>query len=505
MPTPQPRRIPFPLGGVHRGFGHADQPEHTTPDAMNVWPSQPTSGRRRGGTRPDLRSVGSVGGAPYHWCDIAWKATGTTQANYVNRQTAVVHASGVSSSATGASWTSRIGVAPGSDFCSVAGYQQNVVMASIGLEKIRYYDLAGASAGNLTDDVVAGTAPTYAGVVWTWAGRLMVAGLKDAPHVVRGSAVGDFLDWDSSSVDLDSSFSLSGGGNTILGEPVVVGFAHNHDCSLVGGPNSCYMIRGNPKGSTGAIYGLSREIGPVSMSAICKADGNTYFMSRVGLAVIDEGCGHAPRLVSDDNIPNELVGVDPGAGDWCAVGYDMRWGMVHVYAHRGSSYYYWVYQTKTRSWWPMSTGNSLRLCASLPNIAGANVASVIAVGSGGSAYTWDRSVTSESMASYVDFTPFNLAESPDDEGLLVKINAELAEDSDDVPFEIYTGESLQEAANAATPRVTGTFGVQGVNMPRRCRLRDKAARVRFKASGGDRLSVESLLATTVPVSTRRPV
>lgn len=507
MPAPQPTRLPFPVGGVVRGVAFADQPQNTTPHALNIWPSQPSSGRLRGGTRPSLVSLSGGPGAPYHWCDLAWKGAQTGQSTFVNRGVAVVGANGTYTS-TGGAWTPRIATAPGGDFASVAAFQQKIFQASHTLQKIRYYDMAAGTSGNLTDDATAGTAPEYAGVVCTNGGRLLVAGIKDEPHVVRGCKIGDFLDWDDSSPAGSSAFSSTGTGNATIGEAVCVLHAHNHDCTLVGGPASLYVMRGNPSGASGNIYVISRGMGPISMAAIATAgdgvNGGTYMLTMMGPYVVPPGCGEGMQAIGLPNIPDELVGLNPGNGDYGSVAYDQRWRMVHFYANWASGEKaYWVYQIESRSWWQMSTSLTIQMAAQLPTLGSADVATVVPMTSGGQAYKYDRSSTGESIDSDFDYL-IPLA-GPGDEGLLVALNAELAEDSSDVDYAIYPAASLQQAANAVTPLSTGKWSRQGLNIIRRCRVRGSAVRVNLSASGNDRLSIESLLPTIAVVSARRSV
>ena len=511
MPN-NPLRLPFPMGGVSKRFGHSDQPPSTTPSALNVWPAQPSTGRLRGGTRPDLTSLGgSVSGVPYHWCHLRYKGTGTNNQTFVNRRIAVVHAGGTSVTATGSSFGSAIiGTAPASDFCSVAAFQQVLLQASIGTQYIYYYDYVAASGSNLTAAATAGTPPEYAGVICSWGGRVVVAGIKDEPHVVRGSAIGAYLDWDETSTDPDAAFSTTGAGNSAIGEAVVVAFAHNHECLVVGGPDSIYMIRGNPaSNSSGSIYLMSRGVGPLMMAAICKGahpqGGDvTYMMTRMGPAFIPEGCGSAPQMIGIEQIPDELVGVDPGSGDYAACAFDYRWNLLHVYVNRnGGSESYLTFDPKRNAWWPMTFGSTLRLVADMPWLGSNDVASVMAMTSGGAAYSFDASSPSESIASHVDYGPFVMGASPGQEGLLTGFSAVLAEDSDDVTYDAYVGASEQEAANSSTSLHTDSLATLGFNARRHPRLRGYAGRARLSASGSNRLSVEDVLPTIASVSERR--
>lgn len=51
---PQIVDLRFPLGGLHRRSGYQQQQPYTTPDCLNVWPSDVFGERLRGGSRPGL-------------------------------------------------------------------------------------------------------------------------------------------------------------------------------------------------------------------------------------------------------------------------------------------------------------------------------------------------------------------------------------------------------------------------------------------------------------------
>ncbi len=55
MAKSQLARIVWPAGGLHRELPYRQQPPYTTPDALNVRPTDTLEGRLRGGSRPGLR------------------------------------------------------------------------------------------------------------------------------------------------------------------------------------------------------------------------------------------------------------------------------------------------------------------------------------------------------------------------------------------------------------------------------------------------------------------
>ena len=79
MPGHRPFSLRFPLGGLDRRYAFQDQAPYTTPDCMNVWPLDVTSGRERGGVRPGLTSLTTVA-APYGWTTGNYLDSGSKEA-----------------------------------------------------------------------------------------------------------------------------------------------------------------------------------------------------------------------------------------------------------------------------------------------------------------------------------------------------------------------------------------------------------------------------------------
>lgn len=508
MPVVPVTVVPFPRGGVVRSLAFGEHPPRTAFAASNIWPAQPSTGRLRGGTRPDLVAMGATGGTPMHWTDLQYKSTGGTHAAYIHRVTAVVSDGyGTKISADGDAWDAAIAHDPNSDFCSVAAFKQILFQASQGHEDIYYKDYSDASSGTLASNPSppdsTAVPPTYAGCICNWGGALLVGGIKGEPHALRRSALGDPFNWDESDTDPDAAFVTTGAGDAKIGEAIVVVFAHNRDCAIVGSPSSCYVLRGNPS-VNGSIEKLSNHIGPLCMAAICKGwQDDTYMLTRSGPAVIASGCGKPPVMIGGA-IPNDLIGVDPGDGDWASVAYDDRWRMVHFLVNKsGGATAYWGYQVEDKSWWPMTAESTLRLAIEIPRISSDDVASALAVDSDGTVRRFDRSIDVEEIGSYIDLGPFIHSGNPATVGLLHDLNVVLAEDSDPVQVDVYLGASEQEAMNSSDIVATYTFSTPGHNIRRLPRRRGFASKIRLSNPENGRISVEQVLLGMIPVGGRR--
>ena len=67
--------VKFPVKGLERRWGFQGQGPFTTVDCDNVWPTQWSTGRERGGSRPGLSQLTNSisGSSPVNWCEATWQ------------------------------------------------------------------------------------------------------------------------------------------------------------------------------------------------------------------------------------------------------------------------------------------------------------------------------------------------------------------------------------------------------------------------------------------------
>jgi hypothetical protein len=490
----------FPVGGVVRRAAFEAQAPFTTPDALNVWPTQWESGRERGGSRPGLTATGgNLGNTPYNWCTATWAVTG----GGVRREIAVTHAGGTSVSNGAGVWSTHISTAPGSPISSCAVFDGYLFQARSGGTLLHNKLTNSAGAGStITPD--AGTVPTKCGLVVAWGDRLILAGNYDDPYGVYGSRVGvnGWKDWDYSAVDQSAAWSLTGPEGGLISDPVTSLIPHNRDCLLIGCTDSLYVLRGSPTAG-GQAYVLSYEVGPLTQSAWCRT-GNDYVMmlTRDGLYSMAPGCGDPPVSVSREKLPAELSSITPESNDHVALGYDHRWRGIHIYvAPNSGSPSYWFYDLQSGGFWPMSFGVGLRLCPSLRRAATSTKSAILPIASTGALYQFDVDST-ESFQSYYVVGPVKLG-GAHGSGNVMELRAVLAEDSDPVSWGIRTGMSPQEAYAAPESFTGRDWSVPGLNPAQHPRVGGNAAYVMLEGSGSQRISVDELTMLTRETGRRR--
>ena len=464
------------------------QPPFTTPDALNVWPTQWETGRERGGSRPGLTATGSVGSAPYNWCTATWSPV----AGGTRREIAVVHASGTSVSNGAGSWSEYITTNPTSDFATCAVYLQKLYQADGGdTGVVRWVDLKTGVGVGTTLTASVGTAPTKCGLVTVWNDRLLLAGDYANPHMLYASRIGFPLDWQVADIDQGAAWATSGVVGGIITDPITSLIPHNRDCLLVGCTDSLWVIRGNPMAG-GQAYVLSHEVGPLMQSASCKT-GNDYelFLTRDGLYSMKPGCGEPPISVSREKIPDALMAINPENGDHASMGYDHRWRGVHIYVNYNSGdNVYYFYDLQSGGFWPMTFVQEMRLCPSLRRAATTTKSSILPTSSSGQMFQFDTAST-ESFTSRLFYGPFRLG-GEDRKGHILETRAALGTGTDTVSWAIRTGASAEESYTNPDSFVGSDWQHLGLNYAQHPRVGGSFAGVVTEATGTDRISIEEI-------------
>jgi hypothetical protein len=515
--------VELPVGGINRHgpfneqnkYRSSDGQHHyaTTPAAKNVFCLDVTTGRLRLGPRPVLLSLTTLtsSAAPYHWCPVSYLDSGTQEG------VLVCTAQGTYSTLDFVTFTERIDTNPGSNFSTCAYFNGLVYQATSGANCRQAVIPAGASAD--LSNAGGGTAPTNCGLVWVHQGRLALSGKSDGAHQVFMSATGDATNWDYAQTTQGGAWANTGSEAGKIGQMVTAAINHNRDTSIVGSLRSMYGIVGNPRGG-GYTTQISQSIGPLGNNAWCKgidASGanSTFIMSYDGLYILPSGSLGEPRQVSRKKIPNDLIGVDPVAGDRCCIGYDSRWPAIHIsvdYAS-GSDVNY-VYHIPTDSWWEWTLPITPHLYPTFPKAQTTDTSAILPIGSAGSVRQYDYSAAqgggNESFDSYI-FIVVPLAD-PGSVAVLHSITAALAKDSEDCTCEIYVGDSYEQAYTAALAGSSPDFtlddwqytSTQYLNPWQHPRVRGHTAILRIEDSTDRRWIIEQIVARSLALAGRRP-
>lgn len=492
---PQPVVFEFPLGGVSKRFGFENQTPQTTPSALNVWPIEWSTGRARGGVRPGITSTGGAySGTPLNWSDASWNG---------GYGVCLTTSAGTYTTTNGSTWTSRISAPSSSTFASSIVYN-NILYQADASGAVKAYNFGTSGATTLSALVANDVAnsggnnvtppeavPANCGIIYRHAGRLLFAGFPADPHLLVTSRTGNPFDYDFSLGANDPGAAWQSSGIAgIIRNPITSLFSHGNGCLLINSPDSIDVIRGDLLVGSTSIEPLAHEVGPLMQSAICKTDDEwTVFLARLGLYGIQPGCGAAPQQLTTE-IPNELVAVNPGAGDTASVCFDNRYGGVHVYVDKnGGTDSHWFYHLKSKAWWPMSFSvGTMKLACNLKRVASLTKSGLLALRSG-STYQFDTA-SNESIASEVWYGPFLSPEGV--HGKLQYVDVTLSEGSTVGTFGVYGAKSAQEAFARATPNYSWTDEGQQLNYRKWCMVSGSAFYVKVSGTGSNRPCVERI-------------
>lgn len=466
MPQAKPFTITFPLGGLDRQFSIQSQPPYSCAACLNVYPIDTGTGRARGGVRPVLKQLANTGYAPYHWTKISYLDTGPNP-DVVQEGILLCDAGGTRSSVDGATWTELIGTNPASSLSSCVAYNGMVYQASSGSAAVvKQATVLGASEADLSN-AGGGTAPTKCGIVWVHQDRLALAGDFANPHTIYMSAVGDATDWDYSDNTTGGAWTNTGAEGGQLGHAVTAAINHNNDISLIGSIRSIYAVLGNPRVS--GTRRVSDTIGPLNNNCWCKGidangDNSTYLLSYDGLYMIPAGDYTKLVKLSKNKLPVEMTGVNPASGDVACIGFDNMWSGLYITINPNSgSDVNYFYHIPTDSYWPLTLPITPQVYATFPAVQTAVRSSILPISTGGSVRQFDNAElqggSNELIDSYLLLGPIRLGNS-DREGMLTALTAALATGSEAVNWEVYCGDTAEEAYTAAiaasSPNFTGT-------------------------------------------------
>ncbi len=492
---PTPITLAFPSGGLNKSEGFVLQEEGSTPSCSNVWPRQYPGGRRRGGVRPGLTAVPAPTGIPYNWTKASWiggqgVAVTTSAGTYLL-------------DSPGGDWIHKIVDAPVSNFSSCAVYQRKLYQADSGSSVVRWVETEGSTGGNLTATGL-GSVPTKCGLVAVHGDRLVLSGDADDPQLVYMSHIGNATDWDYTKEERSAAWVNSGGTEGHIGENVTSLISHNKSCLLIGCTDSLYVIRGNPTAGNGEIANLSHVVGPLMQSAWCKtASEYTVMLTRQGLYAMAPGCGDTMENISDRYLPDDLVGLDPVNGDYVSLVYDSRFRGVHIYVSRntGERSHFFFDTSKGGGFWPMtSVLGDPRLGISYKRATSLTKSDIHILGDN-EAWQYDTE-SREPIDSHCFYGPISIG-SPHTEGIFSEVSSVLSHDSSEVNWDVYAGDSPQEAFYGQ-PKYSGrTWSVKGLNHRQHPRVRGVAGYIKAWGTGSSRWSIEEIVGTTYARSRRR--
>lgn len=357
----------------------------------------------------------------------------------------------------------------------------------------------------LTATEGAGGAPTGCPLICRHLDRIFLAGAEIAPHVWYAARQGTETDFDYSQEDDQRAVSgpLSEAG--VPGTAITAEIPHSDDYLVMGCRHELWRMRGDPAFS-GDLDALSHTVGIVEENAWCWGPtGELIFLSLDGIYILPPGGDSRPISMSREVLPQELLNFNPNTTT-ILLEYDVQDRGVHIYLTPESSnariHYFFDWERKT--FWPLtltSTHEPTATCAL--QATAIEDSGVILGGRDGILRRFSglaETDCGEVFTTYIDVGPIPLA--PDGVvGVLMSMDAVMAEDSGDVTWEVSPALSFEAAAGAAA-QGTGTW-VAGLNATAHPGGRGQAYMLTITGSAGRRWAFEQIVTATREAGRRR--
>ena len=349
--------------------------------------------------------------------------------------------------------------------------------------------------------------PVGCRIIEIFVNRIVFGGDPENPHVWYMSRYTDPDDWNYGASATDRGKAVSNAGaspdSSSLAIPLSAIVAGSEDYCLFSAESELYLLRGDP--FYGATMGnISRQIGIGSRTAWCRVpDGSLVFLSRNGLYRYHPSQPF-PENISRNKLPVELIDVVQNTALTVTMEYDIRFGGILIFivpATASPTTHYW-FDWSTRSFWPEPLGSSDYEPFAITYDAKAN--HVLLAGRDGYIRHHDSAAADDdgtAVAKQIDYGPIPL-----NRGLAAmadSLKITLDDSSDDVLWTFRSGNSPEEAFNAAT-RASGTAKA-GVNYVQPVRHHDQWGFLRLSTSGAAKWAVEAieLYVLTTPARARK--
>lgn len=369
------------------------------------------------------------------------------------------------------------------------------ILRAVKFVDLRPWELGGASIiirspADLTS--LQGNPPPSAPLIAVFNDRLVLGGPEYAPHLWYMSRQGAITDWDFGADVYDPGRAVAGSSSdgSIPASALTALISGGNDYLVLGCANSLWVLRGDPLYG-GRLENLSRTIGVVGKFAWCHGpEGQIVFLSRDGVYELAPGASSFPQSISRDVLPRELIDVDPLQYE-VQMAFDTRDNGVHIFLTSlgsGSVNHWWM-DWPTRSFWPFSLQRDHEpTVVSIYRKSGTGLSDVLLGGRDGYIRRFADAASDDDgakLSSYVIYGPIPLG-GPRMAGAVTELDADLAEDSDDVQWSLYTDDTAEGAVMAAMagePAMASGTWEAGGNYRSYPRTRGSAAALRIDSDG----------------------
>lgn len=473
MPKISPIRVPWPLRGIHRGAGFQGQPGGTTPDALNVRSIDPSSGRSRGAQRPGLSRYLDAelsSGSPIQCIDHATIAAGFSGASSLNTRSIyrVAVSNGNVAKFDGSSFT---GATNGTGALSATA---PVIHSAELFGSVYFADGASQKLWDAASNTVlawtasAGSFPADGANrprgICMWRSRIVLWGLVGDEHNYFMSAVGAPTDFDYAPADVTQTIAVAGNLSAAgrIGDVINCMIPMSDELMIVGCDHSIWVIHGDPAAG-GSATQQSQVTGMAWGAPYCiDAFGNVWFLgSRGGVYRMSAGGGQ-PERVTSDSIDDDLADLDL-SNTLCKMAWDDRHQGVHLWLtqldEEEATHFY--LDTTNQGWWADRYARTDLDPIAVHVFDGDDPGDrVILLGCRDSRIRFiDLSADTddgECFSSYCYLGPIRGGK-PEQRIMLRELQGTLALESGKVGYELFGGNSVEQAVTSATPVFSGTW------------------------------------------------
>ena len=325
-------------------------------------------------------------------------------------------------------------------------------------------------------------------IIVLWNDRMVMAGDSESPNVWFMSRQGDAYDWDYGADPFDPQRAIAGNNSKagIPGEIIRALAPHTDSYLVMGCENSLWVMRGDP-GGNGVLANLSSRIGIVSARAWCHGpNGATIFLTKDGIYGLAPGGGQFPESLSRGALPDEMRDIDI-EGSTILLAFDMRDRGVHIIStpSLGKGQHWW-FDWETKTYWPVEfEDNTVQPRSILEYETTAPETSGVWFGdSKGVIRRFRRERIHDEdkyIANYIWVGPIRPAGDEYAEGIIAEIVGALATLSGPVSWELWSGNTAEEAFRSGQNIASGTFSETGVNFTEHPRARGAAVWIKLTA------------------------
>jgi hypothetical protein len=487
----QYRDLHFPRSGLDVSAAFGSQPNRpsvrgeyarTAPVGNNVRAFEPTGFRSRGGSRPGLTRWSPARVSGSHWVvqELAVlsstshaQPSGTvpqySQSGRVVTLVAVSEGDVFTAGPTDTVWTGAINATGEDPALNVTGVLYSSVVNQLmffadGTNWV-YYDPQTntlhpwvATRGTLPVDGFNNTPR----LICTWRGRIVLSGVLYDPNVVFMSAVTDPFDFEYFPADpaVTDAVALNAESNLgAVGDVVTCLIPYSDDVLIIGCDHSVYLLRGDPNDG-GQLDLVTDSIGMVFGQPWCRDPaGNVWFFSnRTGVFRFTPG--QQPVRVSQQIEP---LLQEVNTGDYgIRLLWDDRFQGLHVFVTylidpRATTHYF--FEARANAWWTDTfrnpDHNPLCCCVLDGNRPDDRVA-LLGCWDGYVRYVQRDAVKDDGYLIDSEVVIGPLLTKDMDELLVKELQPVLGEESGDVTYEVYVGNTAQ-AALVSEPVASGTW------------------------------------------------